>query len=286
MKSQQLLHLQQEFLKSLHSAPTPWLLDQITPADGFSGNSDEVLRLYLERAMVRTVDPLVGIFRCCRWLFGDDGLHALLKRFYNSCPGEPIAAQPLAYAFIGFLGDLNSTELAAHMVRAMPPGIEPYQAALELALLDGRRLWAQLAPRRVSPGLKAMLHRFHERHHRWARPRLDRGSRLALSRFDLLQIEEAVMQLRELTQLPVLDDVPAWFLLHFLPGAGSIEIQRLSPEDARLLSGCDGTMTITALCHQESFFGASTADTEARIVHWIESGVIVDLQTELTLGKA
>lgn len=284
MRSRQLLRLQQQFLRSLHSAPTPWLLAEIEPAQGFAGHREEVLALYLKRAMARTVDPLVPMFPGCRWLFGDQVLHGLLERFYGSSPGEPISTQQLIYEFIGFLDTLSDQELQDLMIRQIDPGVSHRQAALEVAMLDARRVWSNMAQRRPSPGPAALLHLFHERRHRWGRPRLDRGTRLVLSRFDLTRLEQAVVNQEPLERLPLQPDGPSSFLLHRPPDAHQ-QVALLSPAESRLLGGCNGTMTVTALCHQESFFGKPEAATEAEIRRWIEAQVIVDLQTELPPGS-
>ena len=69
MRSPQIVRLQQQFLASLHSEPRSWLLDQIIPAPAFK-DSQEVLKIYLHRAMARTVDPLNQVFHSVRWMMG------------------------------------------------------------------------------------------------------------------------------------------------------------------------------------------------------------------------
>lgn len=281
MKSLQLLRLQQQFLKSLHSQPTPWLLEQILPAQGFGGCRDEVIGLYLSRAMARTVDPLHNIFSACRWLLGEENLAPLLERFYSFSPGEPLNGQQLAYEFIGFLAAQDDAELAPLLRSALPPGFRPRQAVVEMAMLDWRLLWAEMAPRRPSPGPQVLLHRLRERSHLWARPRIDRGVRLTLTGFDLTGLHQAIRTDAVVAVLPVLKDGPACFLIQAAPG----ERAGVSPIDAvraRILSGCDGTRTITALCHQETFFGHPEPETEAILCELVERGILVDLQTEIT----
>ncbi|MEB3263254.1 MAG: putative DNA-binding domain-containing protein [Synechococcus sp.] len=280
MKSRQLLRLQQQFLRSLHSQPTPWLLEQVRPALGFGGDAEEVLQLYLHRAMARTVDPLHGIFGGCRWLLGADGLDQLLQRFYAFSPGEPINAQQLAYEFIGFLGALPAAELEGLLQCRPGAGMGARQAVMEVAMLDWRLSWAALAPPRDGPGVEGLRRQFRERNHLWGRPRLQRGARLALTGYALSELWGAIVAQEPLDSLPVRSEGPGWFLIQ-IGRQGGPEVLELSDAEARLLNGCTGTNTVTALCHQESFFGESSESVERRLLHWVEAEVVVDLQTEL-----
>ncbi|MCT0225786.1 putative DNA-binding domain-containing protein [Synechococcus sp. CS-1328] len=283
MTSRQLLHLQQQFLRSLHSQPTPWLLEQVRPAAGFGGDAREVIELYLKRAMARTVDPLHGIFGGCRWLLGADGLDQLLERFYAFSPGEPINAQQLAYECIGFLSSLPEGELEGLLQRTAGQGMEARQAVLEVAMLDWRLSWASLAPPRDGPGVEGLRRQFRERNHRWGRPRLQRGARLALTGYALAELWLAIAADAPLECLPVRTDGPGWYLIQI--GRGGVpEVLGLPAAEARLLSGCNGTNTVAALCHQESFFGESLEAVETRLLAWVEAEVVVELQTEIGGG--
>ena len=98
MKSIELLHLQQQFLKALHGGDKSWLLNNIVPANGFA-NSEEVLDIYLSRAQSRTLDPLHNIFKTLRWLVGENTFNHLLSHFYAQAPGETLNTQSLAAEF-------------------------------------------------------------------------------------------------------------------------------------------------------------------------------------------
>lgn len=282
MKCTELLHLQQEFLRSLHSTPSPWLLERIQPAAGFA-DAREVLDLYLQRAVARTVDPLHEVFPSVQWLIGRRAFDALMQRFYASSPGEPLSAQVLATEFAGFLGGISEADLAplepesAHAA----DGIDLSQALVAAALLDWRCLWVRLAPAR--PGQVSstrLLRELQHRSHLWARPRLDRGTRLCDSGVDLEEFRRLVETGAPRRPLPLTEQGTAAFLIHAGP-THEVVVRRLQADEARLLDHCDGTHTIASLQHEASFHGRSAAETLALVHRLIEEGVIVELQRSL-----
>ncbi|QEY32328.1 DUF2063 domain-containing protein [Synechococcus sp. RSCCF101] len=285
MKSPQLLRLQQQFLKSLHSRPTPWLLEQIQPAQGFAA-PDEVLGIYLHRAMARTVDPLHDVFRSLRWFLGTDPFEGLLERFYASSPGEPLNAQVLASEFAGHLAGLDAAALAELKVdpALLPGGLSLPQALVAAALLDWRCLWTSQAPSRRADTAAELIHRLQHHSSLWARPRLDRGSRLCDSGVDLARVCALVEAGAPRQVLPLVEPgcggAVATFLIHAGPDH-AVQVRRLAADEARLLNHCDGTHTIASLTHEASFHGQSAEATLALVKGLIEEGVIVELQERL-----
>ncbi|CAK22492.1 DNA-binding domain-containing protein [Synechococcus sp. CS-197] len=284
MKSPQLLRLQQQFLKSLHSGPTPWLLDQIVPARGFA-KPDEVLNLYLHRAMARTVDPLHDVFRSLHWLLGDEVFDGLLERFYAFSPGEPLNAQLLASEFAGYLSRLDGAALAALKVdpALLPEGLTLPQALVAGAMFDWRCMWTSQANSRRSETVDALLHRLHHRCSCWSRPRLDRGTRLCDSGVDLAGWRELVETKEPRQPLPMVqsscDGSVATFLIHSTQDH-EVRVRRLAADEARLLNHCDGTHTVTSLIHEASFRGQSAEATMGLLRRLVEEDVIVELQEQ------
>lgn len=282
MKSPQLLRLQQQFLKSLHSSPTPWLLDQIEPAQGFA-QPDEVLKIYLHRAMTRTVDPLHHVFCSLRWLLGENAFEILLKRFYAFAPGEPLNAQVLASEFAGYLAELDVAALAELNVdpALLPEGLSLPQALVAGAMFDWRCMWTSQSVSRRSQTVDELLNQLQHRCRCWSRPRLERGTRLCDSGVDLARWNELVKADAPRQPLPMVqrscDGSVATFLIHAGQDHG-VRVRRLAADEARLLNHCDGTHTITSLTHEASFYGQSKAVTLDLLKRLIEEEVIVELQ--------
>ena len=282
MKSPQLLRLQQQFLASLHRGPTPWIVDQIIPAKGFN-NSEEALSIYLDRAKARTVDPLRDIFKTVQWLIGANAFEKLLEKFYISSPGEPLNAQSLATEFSCFLGCLDKTILNA-MSASYSVDIDDVnvpQMLLAAGLLDWRCLWAHYAPTRHQKLVPELLQELQHRCHIWARPRLNRGSRLCESGVDLQAIRELVgTDASEHHRLPMVDGGTATFLI-YSDLENQVIVRRLNHQETLLLNHCDGTHTLASLKHEASFYNYTDTDTIALLEQLIIEGVIVELQTEM-----
>lgn len=289
MKCTELLHLQQEFLRSLHGTPSAWLMERIQPATGFT-DAQEVLDIYLRRAVARTVDPLHEVFPSVQWLIGRRAFDLLMQRFYASSPGEPLSAQVLATEFAGFLGGISEvdlTELAP--VESERAGAADHitlsQTLVAAALLDWRCLWVRLAPARAGQvAANLLLRELQHRSHLWARPRLDRGTRLCDSGVDLAEFRRLVEADAPRCPLPLTGQGSAAFLIHAGP-THEVVVRRLQPDEARLLNHCDGTHTIASLQHEASFHGRSAAETLTLVHRLIEEGVIVELQRSMDTGQ-
>ena len=281
MKSTQLLRLQQQFLKSLHAGATPWLLDQIQPAHGFS-SSEAVLSVYLERAMGRTVDPLRQSYRILRWLLGDATFDAALTRFYAASLGEPLSAQALATEFAAYFAELPDQEIAALLPTLnaeLQAGCSPSQLIATAVLLDWRLLWCALAPSRETPDQDALLRILHHRCHLWSRPRLDRGSRLCTSLVDLVQLKQAMEENLHHCALSLCEQ-PSTFLV-YANGQHDDDVMHVEGLRERILNHCDGTHTISSLIHEQSLYGDTREQTIQELEWLIRSGIIVDLQSAL-----
>lgn len=281
MKSTQLLRLQQQFLKSLHAGATPWLLNQIQPAQGFS-SSEAVLAVYLERAMGRTVDPLRQSYRILRWLLGDQEFDAALTRFYEASLGEPLSAQALATEFAAYFAELPEQEIEAllpHLNADIKAACSASQLIGAAVLLDWRLLWCSLAPSREAPGQDALLRILHHRCHLWSRPRLERGSRLCTSLVDLVQLKQAMEEDRHPRELALCDQ-PATFLI-YSSNQHDVCVTQIEGVRERILNHCDGTHTISSLIHEQALFGITREQTILELESLIRSRIIVDLQSAL-----
>ncbi len=281
MKSPQLLRLQQQFLASLHREPTPWIVDQIIPAQGFK-DAEEVLKIYLHRAMARTVDPLHDVFKTVRWLIGSEAFEKILEKFYKSSPGEPLNAQTLATEFSCFLGSIDKPVLdslsASYSIDITDVNFP--QMLLAAGMLDWRCLWARLAPSRDRKPVQELIRDLHRRRHIWARPRLNRGTRLCVSGVDL----EALVALTDTDapkqRLPMVEGGTATFLI-YSNLENQVIVRRLNQEESLLLNHCNGTHTLASLKHEGSFYNFKDIDTINLVQRLITEGVIVDLQSDL-----
>lgn len=282
MKSPQLLRLQQQFLASLHREPTPWLVEQIIPAEGFT-DAEEILKIYLHRAMARTVDPLHDIFKTVRWLIGAKAFEKILEKFYESSPGEPLNAQTLATEFSCFLGCIDKPALdslsASYSIDIT--GVNFPQMLLAAGLLDWRCLWAKLAPTRNRKHVQELIQELHHRCHIWARPRLNLGTRLCVSGVDLQALKGLVGTDASKHRLPMVEGGIATFLI-YSDLENQVTVKRLNQEEALLLNHCDGTHTLASLKHESSFYNYKESDTLNLVERFMTEGVIVDLQSELT----
>ena len=281
MKSRELLHLQQQFLKSLHCHPSPWLLAQIQPARGFSG-SDAVLSVYLQRAVKRTVDPLREIYAHLRWLIGDQSFEQLVDGFYAASLGEPLEAGQMATEFATFVSELNDDQLNALMQRVPIVGAASTtcrQILVAVIMFDWRWQWVKLAPRRDSRGVDEMLRDFQHRNVLAARPRVDYGTRLMASRLDLQWLLHAAAQ-QGTPEAPVLYEMPQQYVLYL----GDDDTPVLAPIEGmrqRLLSLCDGSHTLFSLIYEQSLYELEHEAVVNEIQALIRQGLIVELQHNL-----
>ena len=281
MKSNQLLRLQQQFLKSLHAGATQWLLKEIQPARGFS-KAESVLSVYLDRAMGRTVDPLRQVYRNLRWLLGDHNFEGVLKRFYATSPGEPLNAQALATEFAAYLGEISDTE-ATKLLPRISAKTQAICSASQLicttALLDWRLLWCSLAPARQSTSKDELLRILHHRCHLWSRPRLERGSRLCVSLVNLTKLTQLTKKGSHPRDLEFYQE-PATFLI-FADNQHETIVTRVDGLRERILNRCDGTHTIGSLIHEQSLYGTSREETMHELEQLICERIIVDMQSKL-----
>ena len=146
MRSPQIVRLQQQFLASLHDKPRQWLLDQIEPAPGFK-DSEEVLEIYLHRAMARTVEPLNDIYQCLRWVIGDDTFNQFVKQFYADSLGEPLNAQALSTEFAAYIGNIGEEARGDIKIAREDSTKDHYSNSIIIeaaAMLDWRIHWVTL----------------------------------------------------------------------------------------------------------------------------------------------
>lgn len=281
MKSNQLLRLQQQFLKSLHAGATSWLLEEILPAQGFS-KAESVLSVYLDRAMGRTVDPLRQIYRNLSWLLGSHTFETALSKFYAASPGEPLNAQALATEFAAYFGELSDAEVA-DLLPDLDAATEASCSASQLigaaALLDWRLLWCSLAPPRHAASQEELLRTLRHRCHLWSRPRLERGSRLCTNLVDLVSLNRYSQEKRNNREIPLCAH-PSTFLI-FADNHHDVTVIQVEGLRKRILNHCDGTHTISSLIHEQSFYGTSREQTIHELETMIRSGIIVDLQSAL-----
>jgi len=281
MKSIELLQLQQQFLRSLHDAPSPWLLAQIQAARGFSG-PDDVLAVYLQRAVKRTVDPLRDIYTRLFWLIGEQSFEQLIEGFYRASLGEPLEAGQMATEFVSYFSSLDDDQLDALLQHGPLAGVAANtrcQILVAVAMLDWRLQWVTVSPKRASRGVAALLRDLHHRNHLASRPRLDYGSRLLASKLDLQWVLRAAAQQAE-PAMPMLYETPQQYVLYLAaddqPTVVPIEGLRF-----RLLSRCDGTHTLFSLIYEQSLYGVEHDAVISEIQALIQEGLIVDLQDTL-----
>ncbi|MBT6124497.1 MAG: DUF2063 domain-containing protein [Halieaceae bacterium] len=282
MKSAQLVRLQHQFLSSLHKGPTDWLLEQIQPVPGFA-NAEEVLSIYLHRAMARTIDPLHSVYRSINWMVGDEPLENLLEFFYSQSIGEPLNSQVLAADFASFLDKLDASDLRRLSLGVRLDadcGISQSQALTAAGMLDWRRHWVSLANRYHNSSTEQLHKKLHHRSFISLRPRLDGSSRLCVSGVDLVAMCKLVDDKAPAQAVPICQNEPGTFLIH-ADSDHNVTVRQLEKHDARLLNHCDGTHTIASLCHEASFFGRSHEDTRTLIGTLLDDGVIASLHDEL-----
>lgn len=283
MKSPQLVRLQQQFLKSLHSKPSKWLLNEIEPAQGF-GTAELVLDTYLSRAISRTVDPLKQIYQHVRWLLGDRAFESLISDFYAESLGEPLSSIELSGVFAAFIEN-NFSQQYISLIKfpfcsgdQSPISLRPI--VIGLAMLDWRLNWCELAPKRTSSSREVLLHELNHRRHLWARPRLERGSRVFNSLVDFDSLLQAdISQPR--TGCIDLHEIPKPYLIYLSP-AGKVKTIQLGDALFRILSRCDGTHTLTSIFYEEMLFGVSKQQSVEHVRELIGERIIVQFQYELT----
>ena len=282
MKSKQLTHLQQQFLASLHQGITPWLLESVQPANGFS-TASEILNIYLNRAVHRTIDPLYDIFKCLRWLVGDSNFEKLIENFYASSPGEPLSAQALATELASYLGNLDQKTLDA-LAKNIPTSKQnakwsTSQALMAASMLDWRCNWVSLNTPNRNTNTDKLIRDLHHHSHIWTRPRLNPSSRVCESGFELEKFYDLVTSNATSQPIPVVEEGSANFLIHANRNEIAI-VRRIDDAEARLLNHCDGTHTYASLRHEATFHGHTDNDTEELVKRLILEGVIVTLKEE------
>ena len=282
MKSPQLVRLQQQFLKSLHSGVSPWLLQQVEPAHGF-GTAENVLNTYLKRAESRTIDPLKQTYRHLQWLLGEEGFRTLIDDFYKQSLGEPLSAQALNVEFSHFLSSCSEETyrslLPLPLTSVEHGHHEIWTILVGAAMLDWRLAWCAVAPRRDCSSPDELLQELHHRDHLWARPRLDRGTRLMHSIIDLKQLMQAASQSPR--QGPIqLHREPRPYLIHLSPQE-TVEVQQLDENSMLILGGCDGTQTLCSIIYEQTLHGSHREAVMERIRQLIQAGIIVKFQSEL-----
>jgi len=282
MRSPQIVRLQQQFLASLHSKPRAWLLDQILPAPGFSG-SEEVLGIYLHRAMARTVDPLNDVFKSVRWALGDASFAGLLERFYADSFGEPLNAQALAVEFGAFIGSLDEEQMEKLAFTVSTNGSAAFsrtQALVAAAMLDWRTHWVSLIANHDREPHDSLHRKLKHRSSLWLRPRLDRCSRLCISGVDLECLYQLVNHDDGSHVIPLNSEGPRNYLVH-ADLQHQVVVRALTDTEDLLLRHCDGTHTLTSLEHEASFFGVSSPEVSEICHRLIDEGVITNLQDQL-----
>ncbi|MCF8135103.1 MAG: DNA-binding domain-containing protein [Synechococcus lacustris] len=283
MKSKELLHLQQQFLKALHGSDKSWLLNNIVPANGFA-NSAEVLDIYLSRAQSRTLAPLHNIFKTLRWLLGEDTFNHLLSHFYAESPGEPLDPQALAAEFAGLLFTLElskNNNLKEELFNAVlqPAGatFNPLHIIIASALLDWECSRALLAPRRRLLCQEELQRLLLHRSHLWARPRLERGTIICSSLINLVALREVTKQKAPRQAVKTLDKPQKYII--FANSSQNVCVESISDTTAQLLQNCDGTHTIASLLQEGFTHGLKHSETISLISHLVNQDIIVDFQS-------
>ena len=284
MRSAQIVRLQQQFLASLHDKPRQWLIDQIIPAPGFN-DANQVLGIYLHRAMARTIDPLNDVFKSVRWLIGESAFEKLLEDFYGQSLGEPLNAQVLASEFANFIGtlDQHQWERLSLCVNVDPDStMKPKQALVAAAMLDWRCHWVSILPNKKSKGTEQLHKKLKQKDAIWLRPKLDNCSRLCVSGFDIEDLYEKVsLTLTESERIAqTCSNGPAHFLIH-ADLNHNVVVRQLKDNEGRLLNHCDGTHTVISLVHEASFYQQSQEGTLKLIHQLIDEGVITQLNDTL-----
>ena len=284
MRSAQIVRLQQQFLASLHDKPRQWLIDQIIPAPGFN-DANQVLGIYLHRAMARTIDPLNDVFKSVRWLIGASAFEKLLEDFYGQSLGEPLNAQVLASEFANFIGtlDQHQWERLSLCVNVDPDStMKPKQALVAAAMLDWRCHWVSILPNKKSKGTEQLHKKLKQKDAIWLRPKLDNCSRLCVSGFDIEDLYEKVsLTLTESERIAqTCSNGPAHFLIH-ADLNHNVVVRQLKDNEGRLLNHCDGTHTVISLVHEASFYQQSQEGTLKLIHQLIDEGVITQLNDTL-----
>ena len=284
MRSAQIVRLQQQFLASLHDKPRQWLIDQIIPAPGFN-DANQVLGIYLHRAMARTIDPLNDVFKSVRWLIGASAFEKLLEDFYGQSLGEPLNAQVLASEFANFIGTLDQHrwERLSLCVNVDPDStMKPKQALVAAAMLDWRCHWVSILPNKKSKGTEQLHKKLKQKDAIWLRPKLDNCSRLCVSGFDIEDLYEKVSltptESERIAQ--TCSNGPAHFLIH-ADLNHNVVVRQLKDNEGRLLNHCDGTHTVISLVHEASFYQQSQEGTLKLIHQLIDEGVITQLNDTL-----
>ena len=281
MRSPQIIRLQQQFLASLHSHPRPWLLKEIIPAPGFA-NANEVLEIYLHRAMARTIDPLNGIFRSVHWLIGEKAFQNLLEDFYRQSLGEPLNSEALASEFANFIGQYTEKqwEEISLTVNIDPESlITQKQALVGASMMDWRCHWVSILPNRIDHDAKSLHERLHNKEFIWLRPMINPCARLCISAIDLedlyKQVNRAAPDSNNLVKS--CSNGPS----HFLINADlnhQVIVRKLSDQEGRLLNHCNGTHTVTSLIHEASFYQRSAQGTLKLMHQLIDEGVITQFK--------
>lgn len=282
MRSPQIVRLQQQFLASLHSEPRSWLLDQIIPAPAFR-DSQEVLKIYLHRAMARTVDPLNQVFHSVRWMMGAEHFEELLERFYADSLGEPLNAEALSTEFVSYLGSLEEEDwvrMADRVSLNSACGFTASMALVAAALLDWRCHWVSLIAHRSYESTELLQKKLHQRSSIWQRPTLNPTSKQCVSGVDLVSLNEWVEQNVDPKEVPYTANGPATFLI-YADQDHKPKVRLLNSDEARLINHCDGTHTIASLCHEAEYFGRSHQQTRELISALINDGVIRGLNDGL-----
>ena len=282
MRSPQIVRLQQQFLASLHDKPRQWLLDQIEPAPGFK-DSEEVLEIYLHRAMARTVEPLKGIYQCLQWVLGEDTFNQFVQQFYTDSLGEPLNAQALSTEFASYIGNIGEEGRGDIKIAKEDSAGDHYSNSTIIeaaAMLDWRIHWVTLAAHKSTVSTDELTRRLHHRNLIWLRPRLNQASRLCYSGIDLNELNNLTIEGSNNSFTPKCGEGISTFLIYANQDHNAI-VKQLDKHEARLLNHCDGTHTIASLIHEGKFFDRSKIQTLELIKQLINEGVIRDLENKL-----
>jgi hypothetical protein len=283
MRSPQIVRLQQQFLASLHDKPRQWLLDQIEPAPGFK-DSEEVLEIYLHRAMARTVEPLNDIYQCLRWVIGDDTFNQFVKQFYADSLGEPLNAQALSTEFAAYIGNIGEEARGDIKIAKEDSTKDNYSNSIIIeaaAMLDWRIHWVTLVANKRKGSAEELTRQLNHRNSIWLRPRLNSASRLCYSGVDLKELNRLAAEEAIFSFPTKCSEGVSTFLIYANQNHNAI-VRPLDTQEARLLNHCDGTHTIASLIHEGKFFDQSKKQTLELIKQLIDEGVICDLENNLT----
>ena len=282
MRSPQIVRLQQQFLASLHDKPRQWLLDQIEAAPGFK-DSEEVLEIYLHRAMARTVEPLKGIYQSLQWVLGEDTFNQFVQQFYTDSLGEPLNAQALSTEFASYVGNIGEEQRARLTRINQDSSKDNYSTSTMVeaaAMLDWRIHWVTLVANKSKASAEELIRNLNHRNSIWLRPRLNRASRLCYSGIDLKELHRLAAEKTKGSITTKCSDGVSTFLIYANQDHNAI-VRPLDTQEARLLNHCDGTHTIASLIHEGKFFDQSKSQTLRLIKQLIDEGVICDLEDKL-----